>query len=262
MNNIIISPLAADPNKQQPFTSPSLTFLQNATLEALKNSLINTIGSIYSTSTAYVLEGCVNSGSGSNYVISAGAIFYNGEIFTVPSATFTSAGGQTAVGKIVITNPSPDPILLKDGTSTSVHNVRQIVFASAVSGTGISDFANLYYSSKISASANLASPVVGFSTITTFVTLTPSSTQNTNRLQINFSGYCQVSASGANSLKVYVYNGVTLLKTLWLSIATGGYGSFSGNITTSYNAGDVITIQGEVTSYNATMEELNLDCNS
>lgn len=147
MNTIIISPLAADPNRQQPFTAPSLTFLQASTKEVVSNILQGVMPNGYDPTKVYILYGCVNSTSGSTFTISAGAVFYNGEVYRVDAVTFTSPGGQTAVAKIVTTNPTPDPILLKDGTSVSVHNVINVVIASAVSGTGISDFIGFVSSS-------------------------------------------------------------------------------------------------------------------
>jgi hypothetical protein len=101
----------------------------------------------YSGSVPYVIYGCVNTGSGSNYIISAGAIFYAGEIYLVDSVTFTAGGGDTCVGTITTTQygTDADPVTFSDGAAKSVHDIRKIVFASGVSGSGTFDFSALSY---------------------------------------------------------------------------------------------------------------------
>jgi hypothetical protein len=152
MNEIIISSQASDPNQQQPFTAPSLTFLQAAYKEALFNTLLQQIGAAYSASTPYLIWGCARTGaadggSGAG-AITAGAIFYGGEIYTVPAASYTLASDY-AVGTITVTNGTPDPIQLKNGTSVNVHNVRQLVFSAGASGSGTFDFASLQTVGKL-----------------------------------------------------------------------------------------------------------------
>lgn len=122
----------------------TLMFLQLAYQEALAELTYNKIGSSYDPTKGYILNGCVNTGSGSNYVISAGSIFFNGEIFIVPAATFTISGGNVAEGAITTTQyiTDADPSVFTDGVSRNVHNIRQIVFAPALSGSGSVDFNN------------------------------------------------------------------------------------------------------------------------
>lgn len=91
----------------------------------------------------YVLAGCVNSGSGSNYIYSAGLIMYNNEVYYVPSATFTLGGGQTVVATITtayITGAEYDPVEFSDGSSHNIHKNRTIVLTNATAGSGDFDF--------------------------------------------------------------------------------------------------------------------------
>lgn len=128
-----------------PVKSGTLDFLQLAYQEALTAISKNIIGSLgYSTSTVYILYGCVNSGSGSSYIISAGAVFYNGEVYLVPAATFTVSGGDVAIATLVTLQYSTnaDPVVFTDGSSKSVHNIRQVVITDGSTGSGISDFSN------------------------------------------------------------------------------------------------------------------------
>jgi len=125
-----------------PVKSGTLNHIQLAyqeALTALANSIIGRLPDIYNF---YILYGCVNSGSGLNYNISAGAIYYNGEVFLVDATIFTASSGQVAVGTIVTTQYSSnaDPVTFTDGTLRSIHNIQKIIFASAVSGSGVCDY--------------------------------------------------------------------------------------------------------------------------
>ena len=120
----------------------TLQFLQDAYKEQLNNLCLALLGSIaYSPTTAYVLFGCVNSGSGSNYVISAGAIFYNGEVFSVPAVSLT-ASGNVPVANIVTAYymVNADPVTYSDGTTDKIHNIRTITIGLGTSGSGVSDY--------------------------------------------------------------------------------------------------------------------------
>ena len=63
------------------------------------------IGTSFDPTKYYIVNGCENSGSGSNYIISAGSIFSgpDNKNYQVDEATFTAGMGQTAVGKIIPT---------------------------------------------------------------------------------------------------------------------------------------------------------------
>ena len=64
-----------------PIKSGSIDHLQLAYQEALTALANSIIGRLPDTSNCYVLYGCVNTGSGLNFIISAGAIYYNSEIY-------------------------------------------------------------------------------------------------------------------------------------------------------------------------------------
>lgn len=95
-----------------------------------------------------VLYGCINTDS-PDADISAGAIFYDGEIYLCPAfvdATITN----DIVGTITTAYDSGDPVLFSDGNSYNVHQVKTIVWSDAASGSGDIDFAELrYYSGNI-----------------------------------------------------------------------------------------------------------------
>lgn len=142
-------------------------------MDAIAKAFINFLGIAYNASNFYILHGCANSGTGSDYNISAGAIFYNGEIYLVDATTFTAAGGETCVGIITTTYfaaDEADPVTFTDGILRNVHEIRKIVFASGVSGSGDVDFADLVYSNTNSGSGTVTTGTFteGTATIDTF----------------------------------------------------------------------------------------------
>lgn len=136
-----ITPIAGMPLK-----SGGLDHLQSAYQEGIQQMAIPIIGKQYNTTDYFIMHGCKNTGSGSNYIISSGSIYKNNEWFLVDAATFTAPMGQTAVGTITttfFTSANADPTTFTDGVGRNVNAIRKIVFASGVSGSGDVDFANL-----------------------------------------------------------------------------------------------------------------------
>lgn len=127
--NTIITSNVVDPNIEQPWKSTSLQFLEDSQLETYKNVVISLIGSSYSTSIVYILFGCVRSGTadgGSGAVaVTAGAVFFNGEVYTVDAFAGTLVANNLG-SAVIVTNGTPDPTVFSDNVSTfNVHNVRK-----------------------------------------------------------------------------------------------------------------------------------------
>lgn len=127
-----------------PQKSGILEHIQSAYQEAIAETVKSLVGSnSYNPAKAYVLNGVVNSGTGSNYIISAGAIFFNGEVYLVDAASFTITGSNVAVGAIATTYFSAtnaDPVIFTDGVSRNIHQIRKIVMQPGLSGSGAADF--------------------------------------------------------------------------------------------------------------------------
>ena len=66
--------------RRQPFSKTSIDHLQEAFTEVLV-SMMQMLNS--NLSNTYRLHGLINSGSGSDYNISAGAVYLNGEVYQV-----------------------------------------------------------------------------------------------------------------------------------------------------------------------------------
>jgi hypothetical protein len=127
-------------SRGMPIKSGTLNHIQAAYQEAISAIVQNIIGPSYSLGVGYVLSGCVNTGSGAsssgiNYSISPGAIFYNGEVFLVPSQQTFTTTSSTDVGVAVIntlfdSNPADnaDPVTFTDGSQVYVYQIRTIAF--------------------------------------------------------------------------------------------------------------------------------------
>lgn len=125
----------------QPFKKGTWKHMQESYYEAIE-ALLN--GLVVNTTLANALYGCLDSTPGTGtFTISAGAIYYQGEIYLVDAATFTPGGGQTAVCTITTTyytDPTADPVTFTDAATHNVHEIRTIVIAAGVSGSGTFNF--------------------------------------------------------------------------------------------------------------------------
>lgn len=129
------------PNVAQPIKQGTLDHLQLAYQEAITALGRSQIGNDYDPTKVYILYGCANSDTPPNYNISAGAVFYNGEVYLVDAVNFVAA--DTAVGTITTSyyaDPIADPVTFTDGVSHNVHEIKKMVVADAASGTGTADY--------------------------------------------------------------------------------------------------------------------------
>ena len=128
-----------------PVKSGTLDFVQQAYQEGLTGISNSLIGGKANNNLFYIFWGCQNTGSVLSFIISAGAIFFNGELFLIDATTFTAAAGQVAVGAITTTfyNTNADPVTFTDAISRNVHQIRKILFTAGSTGSRDVDFLNL-----------------------------------------------------------------------------------------------------------------------
>lgn len=126
-----------------PIKSGTLQHLQSAYQEALDALARTALGAV-DPSKIYVLWGCENTGTYPNFIISEGAVYYNGEIYLVPAANITVPYGdaQAVLDVSYFSAGNADPVQFTDGISYNVHEIRQIIFTVPPT-VGISDFAYL-----------------------------------------------------------------------------------------------------------------------
>lgn len=144
MKRLLTSNIAG--NVGQPIKSGTLEFLQDAYKELFDVALKAIQGGTITDSVPRVLYGVNNTGAGSNYVISAGAILYNGEVYLVPATSFTAATGAVfVINTAYVTAANADPVTMTDGNTYSVHRVKTIHVVDGNSSTSgyIANFSDL-----------------------------------------------------------------------------------------------------------------------
>lgn len=127
----------------QPLKAGSVNHLQLAYQEVINSLALDLIGPSAQNNIVYVLFGCINTGSGLHYIISAGAVYYNGEVYLVDAVNFTATGSNVAVAAIAttfFTDISADPTTFSDTAAHNVHQIRKIVISAGASGSTIADF--------------------------------------------------------------------------------------------------------------------------
>lgn len=124
-----------------PIKKGTIDHLQEAYQDCLK-AICRSIGTNDDTGgspAADILYGLENTGSGSTYTISRGAIYTGGEIFLAPNtASFTVSGGNTAVVCIVTsyrTGTDSDPVQHTDGNNYNVLAIRTVEVKAGTSST-------------------------------------------------------------------------------------------------------------------------------
>jgi hypothetical protein len=124
-----------------PPKSGTWDFLQEAHQETTKALAEAKIAGMPVASTyPYILYGCEYSDDGVNYVVTAGAMYYNGEVFLVDAVGSTAlpGGSDLVICKIVtttVTAATADPVTFTDGSTPSVHTVRKIVIGTGTGAT-------------------------------------------------------------------------------------------------------------------------------
>lgn len=113
----------------------------NTSIKETLNFLL--LGLAANPSGVLALYGCVNSGSGLNFNISAGACWYNGELYEVDALTGTAGGGQTAVLSLETTYLGTDPVLYSNNQSYPTHRIDKLKWSFAAPGAAIVDYSGL-----------------------------------------------------------------------------------------------------------------------
>lgn len=150
---------------EMPVKRGTLQFLQDShkeNLAALIIGLITQSTGNYNPFTVYVLYGCANSADLPTYTISAGTLFYNGEVFYFDAISFTPTGSNVGVFVPVITQytTDADPVTFTDSTQHNVHNIRKLTLNQAATGSGYADYTQAYFLNlKVVKALNLQAPV-------------------------------------------------------------------------------------------------------
>lgn len=129
-----------------PIKAGTLEFLQDANKETIANVMKSLLGFAPDANTMYILNGCVNSNTAPTYNVSAGVVYYNGEIYEVAAFSFTTTGTDLAYPSLLITQftTNADPVQFTDGIPRNVHNIRSLTVSATSTSTGFPSFDNWY----------------------------------------------------------------------------------------------------------------------
>ena len=132
-----------------PVKSGTLDFLQLAYKEQIAN-LFTSLVETPATDTIYIISGCINSGSGAVYNISAGVVYVNGEVYNFDGANFTLTGLQKAYARIETTQytTNADPVTFTDGVARNVHDIRKIVIENTITSSGLPEYKDFIRTDK------------------------------------------------------------------------------------------------------------------
>ena len=117
-------------SRQQPFVQDSMVLLDNNFTE-VSNSL--SLGLANTGNYPLIIHGCVWSYSGGVFSVTAGAVFYQGEIYQSDALSLTTSMPSVVYGNITTTYGSNDPILFTDGSTYNVHQTKKIVWGGSSS---------------------------------------------------------------------------------------------------------------------------------
>jgi len=235
-----------------PVKKGTLQFLQDAYTEITAATIKALIGPSYSTSVIYVLSGVINSATAPTYTISAGAIFYNGEVFMFDAASFTATGTDVGVFSIIQTQytTDADPVTFTDSTVRNIHNIRKMQLSAGASGSGLANYSQAFFLSfSIPAQFNLTAPTT--------------SPYTGNQVQLigsypNIIAYVPPAsalnpalASGSENIGNLTSGGLDITVTFGTPLATSNYtvmGSIISNGTADYDATILWNIRSRTTS--------------
>lgn len=125
-----------------PVKSGTLQFIQDAYKESIASLVYNLVGGAPAVNAIYILSGCINTGTAPNYIISAGKVYVNGEIYDVDAVTFTLVGLEKVYAYIDVTQftTNADPVEFTDGNFRNVHNIRKIKIVNTLISGGLPEF--------------------------------------------------------------------------------------------------------------------------
>lgn len=96
-------------------------------------------GLIEDPSELTILHGCTIGGASPNFTVSAGAAYYQGEVFLVDAGTVNVPSGQTLVWRIEESYAAGDPVTFSDNIPRNAHLIRKMKLVAGASGSGVAD---------------------------------------------------------------------------------------------------------------------------
>lgn len=233
---------------------PRLGFTEDhilaGTMESLKSIVESTLPKPYVANSMIILTGLVLTGNyvgaGLTYSITAGSVYYNGEIYQVAAASGTISGTNVVLLTIdTSTFNVNDPVLCTDSSFQYVHRNDIAVISQGVSGTGTKDYSALLDITKKSVlNATLVNQTISSTTfvdLTGLVVTTPNDGYTRTYLCIINAYTTQTSAATNATLDVQLWNDTTSTEIKRLTYGKV-FSAIAGNIDVGIEITKVVTL--------------------
>jgi hypothetical protein len=114
----------------------------NESIADTTSNIVKGLLKSYTTNDIIILHGCVVSATiPGTSSITAGAVYYNGEIYEVDAnASLITSGLQTLVWGIITTYRGSDPLTWSDGIDRNLHRINKMALSAGLSGSGLSNY--------------------------------------------------------------------------------------------------------------------------
>lgn len=187
--------------------TPSVGIIpQKDTVEHITSSYLEGVASLaksmiptsWVTGKLVILHGCVVTGLNPGArTLTSGAVFYNGEVYQVPAASFTTSGSEIGIWTLQDINTGIGESKLTDGSDAHVLINNQFVFAAGLSGSGDFDEGEAEGFLWMQDSLIESTPTCSVGTISNLKTR---HRVNNNMIDFNISATVTITnAAGANS---------------------------------------------------------------
>lgn len=228
--------------RQMPIRKMTLDHLQEAYTEPIK-ALMRAIGTddeagTPGTPAKDIIYGLQSTTVGSAFTCNRGAVYYNGEIFQVPAASFTIGVGQYPIFVLTTAFATGDPTEFTDSNSFNIHRIRALRVISGTTGTSnysgtFSDFTNKMLASEVECTYGgntSAASVFAKRNRDGLVNLRGSATMNNSYILTGLLATIPAGYRPANTTVAVVgtLHGVTF-KLVVVTVATNGVLSVSGD---------------------------------
>lgn len=121
----------------QPFKQGTWEHLQSSYTEAIA-AMGSGVATDMASNKPYIIYGLIKNTGMSNVTVTAGAVFYNGEIYLVDAVTLALPSGNEIVLTTAVsyyTDPKADPTTMTDGSTPNVHQINKVVLVNGTTGT-------------------------------------------------------------------------------------------------------------------------------
>lgn len=252
--------------KRQPFLGRSVRHLKEGTMETV-NSLARSVIPTYNTGDVIILWGClVTVGSptaAGACTITAGAVYYNGEVYECAGFSAVITGSNVVVGTLTTTYQSGDPVTMSDSSTANVHEIVTMNLTQALTGTADKDFSLFGTLVKVNTTttcASFANTSTSYVDVTGLSIVTPNDGYSRKYLAI-FNSDNDQNSSTTNAFHVIrIYNSTDSVVIKEITVGKGasaisGYFRMNGDICIpcTIGANKTVKVQAKYTTADGTI---------